>query len=195
LIDSVLDAVHKEAEGDDNLQGFMIFHSLGGGTGSGMGSLLIEKIKEKYPDKIITTFSVFPSPKVSDTVVEPYNATLAMHHLIEAADLVFCLDNEALYDICFRTLKLTTPTFKDLNHLIGRAMSRITAPLRFPSAVNFDLKDMLRNFIPRASNFLDEMNRRKSEFPKMPESKIEEEMLMGARLKFLTISLMPMTER
>ena len=73
LIDSVLDVVRKEAESCDCLQGFQITHSLGGGTGSGMGTLLISKIREEYPDRIMLTFSVVPSPKVSDTVVEPYN--------------------------------------------------------------------------------------------------------------------------
>ncbi|KAI3893529.1 hypothetical protein MKW92_048659, partial [Papaver armeniacum] len=76
LIDSVLDVVRKEAENCDCLQGFQVCHSLGGGTGSGMGTLLISKIREEYPDRMMLTFSVFPSPKVSDTVVEPYNATL-----------------------------------------------------------------------------------------------------------------------
>lgn len=85
-------------------------HSLGGGTGSGMGTLLISKIREEYPDRMMLTFSVFPSPKVSDTVVEPYNATLSVHQLVENADECMVLDNEALYDICFRTLKLTTPS-------------------------------------------------------------------------------------
>ena len=73
-----------------------------------MGTLLISKIREEYPDRIMATFSVMPSPKVSDTVVEPYNATLSVHQLVENADQVMCIDNEALYDICFRTLKLTT---------------------------------------------------------------------------------------
>ncbi len=80
------------------------------------------------------TFSVVPSPKVSDTVVEPYNATLSVHQLVENADECMILDNEALYDICFRTLKLTTPTFGDLNHLISAVMSGITCCLRFPGA-------------------------------------------------------------
>lgn len=90
--------------------GFQVCHSLGGGTGSGMGTLLISKIREEYPDRMMLTFSVFPSPKVSDTVVEPYNATLSVHQLVENADECMVLDNEALYDICFRTLKLTTPS-------------------------------------------------------------------------------------
>ena len=92
------------------LLGFQVCHSLGGGTGSGMGNLLISKIREEYPDRMMLTFSVFPSPKVSDTVVEPYNATLSVHQLVENADECMVLDNEALYDICFRTLKLTTPS-------------------------------------------------------------------------------------
>ena len=65
LVDSVLDVVRKEAESCDCLQGFQMTHSLGGGTGSGMGTLLISKIREEYPDRIMNTFSVVPSPKVN----------------------------------------------------------------------------------------------------------------------------------
>src|SRR6201746_2203100 len=136
LIDSVLDVVRKEAEGCDCLQGFQITHSLGGGTGSGMGTLLISKVREEYPDRIMETFSVVPSPKVSDTVVEPYNATLSIHLLVENTDETFCIDNEALYDICFRTLKLTTPTYGDLNHLVSATMSGVTTCLRFPGLID-----------------------------------------------------------
>lgn len=64
LVDSVLDVVRKEAESCDCLQGFQLTHSLGGGTGAGMGTLLISKIREEYPDRIMMTFSVVPSPKV-----------------------------------------------------------------------------------------------------------------------------------
>lgn len=165
LIESVLDVVRKEAEGCDCLQGFQLAHSIGGGTGSGMGTLLVSKIREEFPDRIITTFSVFPSPKVSDTVVEPYNATLTAHQLVENADLVYCLDNEALYDICFKTLKLTTPTYGDLNHLISSAVCGTTCCLRFPGQLNCDLRKLAVNLVP---------------FP---------------RLHFLTIGFAPLTSR
>ena len=148
LIDSVLDVVRKEAEGCDCLQGFQISHSLGGGTGSGMGTLLISKIREEYQDRIIETFSVFPSPKVSDTVVEPYNATLSIHLLVDSTDEVMVIDNEALYDICFRTLKLTTPTYGDLNHLVSATMSGVTCSLRFPGQLNADLRKLAVNLVP-----------------------------------------------
>merc|ERR1711998_608580 len=87
------------------------------------------------------TFSVVPSPKVSDTVVEPYNATLSVHQLMGNADECMCLDNEALYDICFRTLKLTTPTYGDLNHLVSAAMSGVTTCIRFPGQLNVQNKN------------------------------------------------------
>jgi len=147
LVDSV-DVVRKEAEGCDCLQGFQLTHSLGGGTGSGMGTLLISKIREEYPDRIMNTYSVIPSPKVSDTVVEPYNATLSVHQLVENTDETYCIDNEALYDICFRTLKLATPTYGDLNHLVSLTMSGVTTCLRFPGQLNADLRKLAVNMVP-----------------------------------------------
>ncbi|KAI8614290.1 tubulin beta-1 chain [Chytriomyces sp. MP71] len=148
LIDQVMDIVRKEAESCDSLQGFQITHSLGGGTGSGMGSLMASKIREEYPDRMMATFSVVPSPKVSDTVVEPYNATLSIHHLVDNSDETFCIDNEALYDICCRTLKLSNPSYGDLNHLVSAVMSGVTTCLRFPGQLNADLRKLAVNMVP-----------------------------------------------
>ena len=44
-------------------------HSLGGGTGSGLGTLVLNKIRDEFAGRLISTFSVFPSRKVSDVVV------------------------------------------------------------------------------------------------------------------------------
>ncbi|XP_024895778.1 tubulin beta-1 chain isoform X1 [Pteropus alecto] len=148
LLERVLDVVRGEAEACDCLQGFQLTHSLGGGTGSGMGTLLMNKIREEFPDRILNAFSVMPSPKVSDTVVEPYNAVLSVHQLIHNADACFCIDNEALYDICFRTLRLATPTYSDLNHLVSLTMSGITTSLRFPGQLNADLRKLAVNMVP-----------------------------------------------
>ncbi|XP_034253424.1 tubulin beta chain-like [Thrips palmi] len=148
LVDAVLDVVRREAENCDVLQGFQLTHSLGGGTGSGMGTLLMSKIREEYPERIMTTYSVMPSPKVSDTVVEPYNATLSVHQLVENTDSTFCIDNEALYDICFRTLRLPTPSYVDLNHLVSLTMSGVTTCLRFPGQLNADLRKLAVNMVP-----------------------------------------------
>merc|ERR1712243_541116 len=89
---------------------------------------VLDVVREEYPDRIMNTYSVVPSPKVSDTVVEPYNATL--------------------FDICFRTLKLTTPTYGDLNHLVSLTMSGVTTCLRFPGQLNADLRKLAVNMVP-----------------------------------------------
>merc|ERR1711915_105484 len=94
------------------------------------------------------TFSVVPSPKVSDTVVEPYNATLSVHQLVENADEVMVIDNEALYDICHKTMKMDNPTFGDLNNLVSAVMGGITCSLRFPGQLNSDLRKLGVNLVP-----------------------------------------------
>ncbi|KAL3309603.1 alpha-tubulin [Cichlidogyrus casuarinus] len=96
----------------------------------------------------MNTYSIMPSPKVSDTVVEPYNATLSVHQLLENTDETYCIDNEALYDICFRTLRLTEPTYDDLNHLVSATMSGVTTCLRLPGQLNADLRKLAVNMVP-----------------------------------------------
>ena len=87
LVDSVLDVVRKESESCDCLQGFQMTHSLGGGTGSGMGTLLISKIREEYPDRIMNTFSVVPSPKVCHPywISEAHSSRIRFLRFFEAA--------------------------------------------------------------------------------------------------------------
>ncbi|KAL4831096.1 hypothetical protein H8958_007122 [Nasalis larvatus] len=84
---------------------------------------------------------------VSDAVVEPYNATLSVHLLIESADETFCIDNEAVYNMCPRNLKLPTPTYGDLNHLMSVAMSGATMCLSFPGQLNADLWNLAVNMV------------------------------------------------
>lgn len=109
---------------------------------------MLKRVREEYPDRMICSFSVVPSPKVSNTVVEPYNCVLSAHHLIDNADQVFCIDNEALYDICLRSLKLKEPTYPDLNGLVSRVMSGVTCSLRFPGQLNADLRKLAVNLVP-----------------------------------------------
>merc|ERR1712083_490171 len=148
LVESVLDRIRQEIEQCDAPQGFQIFHSLGGGTGSGMGTLLLLKIRDGYPDRITTTYSVFPSPKVSDTVVEPYNAVLSSHQLLENSDETFIIDNEALYNINHNILKNKQPTYSELNGLIAQACCGVTSSLRFPGKLNGDLRKLGVNLVP-----------------------------------------------
>lgn len=66
----------------------MLLHSIAGGTGSGLGSCLLERMNDRYPKKLIQTYSVFPDTTAEDVVVYPYNSLLAMRKLTEHADSV-----------------------------------------------------------------------------------------------------------
>merc|ERR1712118_375729 len=78
---------------------------------------------------------------------------LSVHQLVENSDESFCLDNEALYDICFRTLKLTTPTYGDLNHLVSAGLSGVTCCLRFPGQLNCDIRKLAVNMNDLVSEY------------------------------------------
>ncbi|XP_055591882.1 tubulin beta chain-like [Uranotaenia lowii] len=148
LMDRLMNVARKMVEGCDCFQGFQLVHSIGGGTGSGLGSLVMENLKDDYPRKIMNTFSVIPSPKVSEVVVEPYNAVFSLGTMTTCSDETFCLDNEALYDINMTTLRIPKPTIDDLNHLISMAMSGITCSFRYPGQLNSDLRKLLTNMVP-----------------------------------------------
>ncbi|KAF7412134.1 hypothetical protein HZH66_001030 [Vespula vulgaris] len=148
LADTALDLVRKEAESCDLMQGIQLVHSLGGGTGGGMGSLLLQKLKEEYVDRILKSYIILPTPKMSNIVVESYNAVLSLYHLIDHNDETFCMDNEALHYICTETLKLASPTYSDLNYLISNCMAGITTCFRFPGQLNTDLRKLLVNMVP-----------------------------------------------
>ena len=145
MVDLATDRIRKLADNCDGLQGFLIFHSTGGGTGSGFGSLLLEKLSADYKDKPKLSFAVTPSPQVSSAIVEPYNSVLSTHALLENTNITFCLDNEALYDVCKRNLNIERPAYTNLNRIIAQVVSSLTASLRFDGALNVDLTEFQTN--------------------------------------------------
>ncbi|KAJ1849412.1 Tubulin beta chain (Beta tubulin) [Coemansia sp. RSA 2708] len=148
LLDTVLDTIRHDVEACDSFSGFQMCHSIAGGTGSGLGSLVLQKVREEYPDRMMSTFTVMPSQDTSDAVVEPYNSVLSIHHLIENSDMTFCLDNQALNNICIDVLKIKSPAHSDLNSLVSKVMSGVTTSLRFPGQLNADMRKLAVNMVP-----------------------------------------------
>jgi len=148
LVDVVLDRIRKLADSCTGLQGFLVFRSFGGGTGSGFGALLLERLSVDYGKKSKLEFSVYPAPQVSTAVVEPYNSILTTHTTLEHSDCTFMVDNEAIYDICRRNLDIERPGYRNLNRLIAQVVSSITASLRFDGSLNVDLTEFQTNLVP-----------------------------------------------
>ncbi|KAI0289933.1 tubulin alpha, partial [Multifurca ochricompacta] len=147
-IDIILDKVRRLADNCTGLQGFFVFHSFGGGTGSGLGALLLEHLSTDYGKKSKLEFCVYPAPQLANSVVEPYNSVLTTHTTLEHADCSFMVDNEAIFGICKKYLGISQPSFTNLNRLIAQVVSSITVSLRFTGSLNVDLNEFQTNLVP-----------------------------------------------
>eukprot|EP00656_Telonema_subtile_P048231 TRINITY_DN5688_c0_g1_i1.p1 TRINITY_DN5688_c0_g1~~TRINITY_DN5688_c0_g1_i1.p1 ORF type:complete len:421 (-),score=105.72 TRINITY_DN5688_c0_g1_i1:85-1347(-) len=151
IVDLALDRLRKLADQCTGLQGFMVYHAVGGGTGSGLGSLLLEQLSMDYGKKSKLGFCLYPAPQMSTAVVEPYNSVLSTHSLLEHTDVAVMLDNEAIYSICHRRLDIERPTYTNLNRLIAQVVSSLTAFLRFDGTlppVERDLVSLHTKLVP-----------------------------------------------
>lgn len=133
----------------NNVQGFMMLHSIAGGTGSGLGSFLLERLNDRFPKKLIQTYSVFPDTQNADNVVvHPYNSLLTMKRLTQSADSVVVLDNGALSRIAADRLHVQEPSFQQTNQLVSTVMSASTTTLRYPGYMHNDLVGIVASLIP-----------------------------------------------
>ena len=75
-----------------------------------------------HPKGINRDFNIhgFDMQQVSTAVVEPYNAVFATHNTINTSDCAFMVDNEAIYDICRKKLKVERPAYTNLNRLVSQ---------------------------------------------------------------------------
>ena len=99
--DEIQEKVRQAAEKCDSLQGFFFLHSIGGGTGSGLGTHILQQLADLYPSVFRFSTCVFPQNN-DDVITSPYNSMLALNELIDHADCVLPVDNQALFDIVDR---------------------------------------------------------------------------------------------
>jgi len=156
LHEEIMDMIDREADGSESLEGFVLCHSIAGGTGSGMGSYILERLNDHFPKKLIQTYSVFPNQSSnegggvgsSDVVVQPYNSILSLKRLALNADCVVVLDNTALNRIATERLRIGNPSVAQLNSLVSTVMAASTTTLRYPGYMNNDLIGLVASLIP-----------------------------------------------
>jgi tubulin epsilon len=93
--DKFEEGIRKNVEECDSLSNFFVTHSLGGGTGSGVGSYIVSLLHDLYPEIYRYSACVLPSED-NDVVTSPYNSVLSIDQLVQHADCVFPIDNAAL---------------------------------------------------------------------------------------------------
>lgn len=157
ILDLALAKIRNIIEKCDNTQGFIFTHSLSGGTGSGFGSLLSEKLHAEYASKSFHNYCVIPSPLLTHDGLPSaaYNAVMALSKLIEQNVLYF-FDNQSMYDICKRDLEIESPRYRTINRMIAQVVSNVTSGWRFDGALNCNMKEIETNLIcyPRLSTLI-----------------------------------------
>eukprot|EP00873_Tetraselmis_striata_P003164 jgi/Tetstr1/423428/TSEL_014109.t1 len=162
---TLLETVRRPVEQCDSLQSFLVLHSLGGGTGSGLGSYILEMLGDEFPDVYRFTTSIFPSED-DDVITSPYNALLSLSRLVEHSDCVFPVDNQSLADICGRidsraqkmrgNSSLSGPKdrgtghkpFDAMNGIAASLLLGVTSSVRFEGSLNVDLNEITNNLVP-----------------------------------------------
>jgi len=148
IMDKVNDRLRKMVDNSENVQGFIVTHSVGGGTGSGLGMLILERLAVDFRKKSKLGFEIYPSPNISTCIVEPYNGLLSTHWLLDHTDVSLVLDNEAIYEICQKKLDIKKPSYSNLNRIIAKVVSSMTAALRFNGELNVDMNEFQTNLVP-----------------------------------------------
>ncbi|KAG8267400.1 Tubulin gamma-2 chain [Homalodisca vitripennis] len=160
--DSLMDLIRRETETMDLMEGSLITHGISGGTGSGMGSFILELLTDYFPKKTIQTYSVFPTSvnqvkrseegilegQYGDIVIEPYNSLLTLLRLTSYVDSVVILDNLALHNLTSAALFLPHPSFANINKIVSDVMTASLAPIRYPSTMFNCLSDIVLSLTP-----------------------------------------------
>lgn len=142
----IIDCVRKEAEKCDFLQGFQMIHCLGGRTGSGLACFILKELRDEFPDTILSTFSMLPEKNIN-SICEPINCVLSLHHLTNLADEVFCFENDKLEMMVTKGLRFSCSSYGDYSYLIAHSMSGITGSFRFHDQVNSDMRKLYVNHV------------------------------------------------
>merc|ERR1712107_404434 len=87
IVDLVLDRIRKLADNCTGLQGFMIYNAVGGGTGSGLGCLMLERLSVDYGKKSKISFTVWACPQVATAVVEQLSVAEITMSVFEPASM------------------------------------------------------------------------------------------------------------
>ncbi|KAJ1527961.1 hypothetical protein ONE63_007894 [Megalurothrips usitatus] len=154
----IVDVVRRAAERSDHLHGFLLMFSVGGGTGSGLGTATLKLLADYFPevDRFVTC--VYPSGH-EDVVTAPYNVMLATNVLLEYATCVLPADNKSLLDICAylqnrkesaesaKAVAAASP-YEDMNSIIVNMLLNFTSGSRFPGSLNVDMSEISTNMVP-----------------------------------------------
>ncbi|KAH0950172.1 hypothetical protein HN011_003210 [Eciton burchellii] len=193
--DRLEETIRHVVEKCDRLHGFLSVYSLGGGTGSGLGTATLKLLKDNYPHVERIVSCVYPA-NAQDTITAPYNTLLATRELIEHATCVFPVENKALLDICHAQMNKRENTsqmnyntsckpFQDMNSIVVNMLLHLTSGSRFPGSLNMDMNEVATNLVPYSKlhyifSSISPVTLSASNMCTMRETKLQDELFINA---------------
>mmetsp|Transcript_5275 Transcript_5275/g.5246 ORF Transcript_5275/g.5246 Transcript_5275/m.5246 type:complete len:188 (-) Transcript_5275:408-971(-) len=117
----------------DVLQGMLLYMSLAGGTGSGVGTCIAEMVQEEF-DANLLSIAVWPY-SFGEVILQNYNTALTLSHLVEAADGILLLENNWLYQTAISCLNVPKPDFTHINKLSASVLTSAFIPIIRPRQI------------------------------------------------------------
>lgn len=149
--EQIMGMIQKEAEKCDNLNGFMTFMSLAGGTGSGVGAYITQCVKDEFPHAFLLNQVVWPY-SMGEVIVQNYNAVLTLSHLYQCSDAVLIMENDQLHKICTQLLNIKKIGFRDINKVICHKLLGLLLPAVAEKHAGYKtsnhLGEMLEHLVP-----------------------------------------------
>ncbi|GAB5362752.1 hypothetical protein AAMO2058_000825300 [Amorphochlora amoebiformis] len=133
LVNRSLESVRREAERCDVFQGCFLWSSLCGGTGSGLGSRLVEELRDDYPRRCILSSMVAPFSR-GELPLQHYNTMLCINSHQKASDGIILFQN----DMVLKVLESSSPDrnpnlgFQDINQCIAQTLDDLISPSLSP---------------------------------------------------------------
>ena len=136
IAQEAIDAIRHQAEACNTFRGCQIIHSLVGGTGSGLTSLMLERLTSQFGSKLYTvTFSLAPSR--TDDYLSAVNFVLTNNTLVEHCALSVFMDNTACASLWRRYVGERNPMMPQINELIAHVIANFTSPMRLMKGPDF----------------------------------------------------------
>eukprot|EP00602_Paraphysomonas_sp_CaronLab_P005433 CAMPEP_0185022096 /NCGR_PEP_ID=MMETSP1103-20130426/4818_1 /TAXON_ID=36769 /ORGANISM="Paraphysomonas bandaiensis, Strain Caron Lab Isolate" /LENGTH=503 /DNA_ID=CAMNT_0027554019 /DNA_START=171 /DNA_END=1682 /DNA_ORIENTATION=- len=127
LLYASTNSVRRELEQVDMHTVLLNIHSIGGGTGSGMGSRMTEAIKDEFPGTPLMNLVVLPYHS-GEVVVQHYNASLALASISKNSDAILVYENQVAHQLCVETTGCRRPTVDDVNRIIAGSVASVVLP-------------------------------------------------------------------
>ncbi|XP_061923290.1 tubulin delta chain isoform X1 [Entelurus aequoreus] len=119
--------VRRQVERCERLSGFLPVMSVAGGTGSGVGTFVTQRLRDSYPKSFLVNHLTWPYSQ-GETVVQNYNSLLTLRHVYQLSDALLVQENDVVHRICGQLLRLKHVSVNHINKVIAHHLGAVLQP-------------------------------------------------------------------